>query len=534
MPQLDNFLAAVMVQRQVQRAVLLNDRQSHLFVQGQDTPGPIIPGAQLQAVLSEILPPDLKSGLQQGKLVQFPYQSPVGLFNIGVQLTDGALQVEIITQTAANARVGAVLPEEAAVATSVLSPPTLVMDGGPLPAPPPAAAVEPAAPASEAAVAAGEVPEGGVQVREYKRIQHIDEMLRMLKVRDASDLHISSKEHPYIREQGIMVKLDEYEVNEHEYLKKLLFEIAPKRNQIQWENEKDTDFSHDIEGVARYRCNLYCDRHGIGGSFRLIPSEVLTVDQLKLPKAMTELCFLSKGLVVVTGPTGSGKSTTLAALVDHVNKSRTDHIITIEDPIEFVHHNIKCLMNQREVHTHTESFARALRAALREDPDIVLVGEMRDLETIAIAIETAETGHLVFGTLHTSSAPSTVDRIIDQFPSSQQAQIRVMLSEALKGVIAQTLLRTKEGKRVAAFEILLCPTSVSNIIREGKTFQLQSQMQIGKGIGMLTMNESIVNHVKSGRVDAMEGYVKAIDKVGLVQAYKANDIPIEGVSELRE
>ncbi|HEX8465956.1 MAG TPA: type IV pilus twitching motility protein PilT, partial [Abditibacterium sp.] len=200
------------------------------------------------------------------------------------------------------------------------------------------------------------------------------------------------------------------------------------------------------------------------------------------------------------------------------------HIITIEDPVEFVHQNINCLINQREVHVHTDSFKRALRAALREDPDIVLVGEMRDLETIAIAIETAETGHLVFGTLHTTTAPSTVDRIIDQFPAEQQAQIRVMLSEALKGIIAQTLLRTKDGKRVAAHEILLVPSAVSNLIREGKTFQLPSQMQMGKAMGMRTMNESILEFVKSGRVSAHEGYVKSVDKIGLLGNYEANGI----------
>jgi len=248
------------------------------------------------------------------------------------------------------------------------------------------------------------------------------------------------------------------------------------------------------------------------------------VQQLGLPAVMTDLCKLSKGLVVVTGPTGSGKSTTLAALVDHVNKTRDDHIITIEDPVEFVHNNIKCLINQREVHVHTGSFKRALRAALREDPDIVLVGEMRDLETISIAIETAETGHLVFGTLHTTTAPSTVDRIIDQFPADQQAQIRVMLSESLKGVIAQTLLRTIDGKRVAAHEILLVPTAVANLIREGKTFQLPSQMQIGKAHGMVSMNDSIVHFVKAGRVSPLEGYIKAVDKLSLLQSYESNGI----------
>jgi twitching motility protein PilT len=362
--------------------------------------------------------------------------------------------------------------------------------------------------------------------RGTRKIEHLDELFRMMKEVEASDLHLSSGEVPMIRLHGMMRKLDEYEVSSHEFLYEKLMQIAPERNREQWDEEKDTDFAYDLEGIARYRCNFFADRKGIGAVFRLIPSEVLTVEQLKLSHAITDLCFLSKGLVVVTGPTGSGKSTTLAAMIDFINKNREDHLITIEDPIEFVHKNIKCLVNQREVHVHTEGFKRALRAALREDPDIVLVGEMRDLETIAIAIETAETGHLVFGTLHTTTAPSTVDRIIDQFPPEQQAQIRVMLSESLKGVIAQTLLRTKDGKRVAAHEILLVPSSVSNIIREGKTFQLPSMMQIGKKQGMVTMNDSILEHVKSGRVDPMEGYVKSVDKLSLLSSYRANDIPI--------
>jgi len=227
-----------------------------------------------------------------------------------------------------------------------------------------------------------------------------------------------------------------------------------------------------------------------------------------------DLCNLSKGLVVVTGPTGSGKSTTLCAMIDAINKNRDDHILTIEDPIEFVHENQKCLINQREVHNHTESFKDALRAALREDPDIVLVGEMRDLETISIAIETAETGHLVFGTLHTTTAASTVDRIIDQFPADRQQQIRVMLSESLKGVIAQTLLPKKGGGRVAALEVLIVTPAISNLIREGKTFQIPSAMQTGKTHGMVVLNDALFSLVQKGIVEPRDAYIKAVDKVG--------------------
>jgi len=262
----------------------------------------------------------------------------------------------------------------------------------------------------------------------------------------------------------------------------------------------------------------------MGAVFRQIPTKIPTMEQLGLPKEIIDLCWLSKGFVVVTGPTGSGKSTTLAALINHINENRSDHIITIEDPIEFVHENKKCLLNQREIGTHTLGFKRALRAALREDPDIVLVGEMRDLETISIAIETAETGHLVFGTLHTTTAPSTVDRIIDQFPADRQTQIRVMLSETLRGVIAQTLCRKIGGGRSAAYEVLIVNTAVSNLIREGKTFQIPSLMQTQRAIGMRTLNDSLFELVKGKLVEAKEAYVKAVDKSSLIALYERGGI----------
>jgi twitching motility protein PilT len=241
----------------------------------------------------------------------------------------------------------------------------------------------------------------------------------------------------------------------------------------------------------------------------------MTVEELSLSPTILNLCTLRKGLVLVTGPTGSGKSTTLAAMIDYINRTRSDHIVTIEDPIEFVHADRRCLINQREVSTHTMSFKRALRAALREDPDVVLIGEMRDLETISIALETAETGHLVFGTLHTTSAVSTVDRIIDQFPADRQSQIRVMLSESLRGVIAQTLCRRIGGGRVAALEVLLASTAVSNLIREAKTFQIPSLMQVGRSAGMMPLNEALFDLVKRGEVSAAEAHSHAIDKAGL-------------------
>jgi twitching motility protein PilT len=333
-----------------------------------------------------------------------------------------------------------------------------------------------------------------------------------MKQLDASDLHLSSNVAPMMRRHGEMQVLEPRAPFTHDELRELLLEIMPERNKAEFEERSDTDFAYTIEGLCRFRANVFMDRHGIGAVFRQIPFEILSSEKLGIPAKVKDLCWLSKGLVLVTGPTGSGKSTTLAALIDFINRNRADHLITIEDPVEFVHENKKCLVNQREVGTHTKSFKAALRAALREDPDIVLVGEMRDLETISIAIETAETGHLVFGTLHTTSAMSTVDRIIDQFPADQQAQIRVMLSESLRGVIAQVLCKKKGGGRVAAYEILISTSAVANLIREGKTVQLRSVMQTGRNLGMQTMNDHLLEHVKNGLVEPQEAYMKSNDK----------------------
>ena len=276
---------------------------------------------------------------------------------------------------------------------------------------------------------------------------------------------------------------------------------------------------------------MFADRRGPGAVFRVIPSKILTAEQLGLSQHILNLCHLNKGLILVTGPTGSGKSTTLCAMIDYINRTRPDHIITIEDPIEFVHDNQKCLINQREVRTHTDSFKDALRAALREDPDIILVGELRDLETVAIAIETAETGHLVFGTLHTTTAASTVDRVIDQFPSDRQAQIRIMLSESLKGVIAQTLCRKIGGGRAAALEVLIATQAVSNLIREGKTFQIPSIMQVNKANGMVSLNDALMDLVTKKIVEPAEAYAKAVDKAGFDAALKRAGINLGGPAD---
>jgi twitching motility protein PilT len=332
----------------------------------------------------------------------------------------------------------------------------------------------------------------------------------------ASDLHLSCGMPPLVRKDGSIQPLDPAAaVLTPEAVIALLDPIIPEKNKKEFEERHDTDFAYEIPGLARFRANIFVDRKGRGAVFRVIPSSILTAEKLGLSPAILTLCRLNKGLVLVTGPTGSGKSTTLCAMVDYINRNRDDHMITIEDPIEFVHENKKCLINQREVHTHTDGFKQALRAALREDPDIVLVGEMRDLETVAIAIETAETGHLVFGTLHTTTAASTVDRVIDQFPPDRQAQIRVMLSESLKGVISQTLCKKIGGGRVAALEVLIVTPAVSNLIREAKTFQIASMMQVGKATGMVTLNDALADLAISKKLVAPEeAYSKAVDKPG--------------------
>jgi twitching motility protein PilT len=348
----------------------------------------------------------------------------------------------------------------------------------------------------------------------------LNEMIKL----NASDLHLSTGSKPLMRIDGDMEILEEYEIVEEDNLLNQLKNIAPKENIEEFEKTNDTDLAYEIKGLARFRTNIFRDHRGVCVVFRQIPSEIIPSDKLGIPNEVIELCKIPKGLILVTGPTGSGKSTTLAALIDHINSTTKSHIITIEDPVEFVHPNKKSLINQREVHTHTQSFKKALRAALREDPDVILVGEMRDLETIAIAIEMAVTGHLVFGTLHTATAVGTVDRIVDQFPADRQSQIKSMLADALIGVVSQVLCKRKEKGRVAAYEILIVTPSVSNLIRESKTFQIPSLMQTGKGIGMRLMNDSLYQLVEKGIVEPKEALNKAIDKDELRRKLKTNGL----------
>jgi twitching motility protein PilT len=348
----------------------------------------------------------------------------------------------------------------------------------------------------------------------------LDLLLRELASSAASDLHLRSGQPPVYRRHGELVRTDAPAI-EPPQLEAMLHAIMSPTITQEFADNSDADWAYEIEGVARFRCNAGRDRFGPFAVFRVIPTTVPTADELGLSREVQNLCYLTKGLVVVTGPTGSGKSTTLAAMVDLINRTRTDHILTIEDPIEFVHQSKSCLVTQRQVGVHTKSFKGALRAALREDPDVVLVGEMRDLETVSIAIETAETGHLVFGTLHTTTAASTIDRIIDQFAADRQSQVRVMLSESLRGVIAQTLCKKKGGGRVAAREILLSIPAVSNLIREGKTFQIPSIMQTNKRAGMVTLNDNLLQLVDDGLVEPQEAYMKAVDKSSFAGMLKA-------------
>lgn len=363
------------------------------------------------------------------------------------------------------------------------------------------------------------VPDEGVYL-----MAEIDRYLRLMGEHKTSDLHLSTGVRPMFRKDGTMVPLKGDEPLTNERTTELMLGIAPERNKEEFQETHDTDFAYELEGVGRFRVNIFMDHKGVCGVLRLIPSEIMTMEELNLPKTLRRFCDLKKGLVLVTGPTGSGKSTTLAAMIDYINDSRREHIITIEDPIEFVHQNKMCLINQREVHTHTMGFKNALRAALREDPDIVLVGEMRDLETTHIAMETAETGHLVFGTLHTTTATSTVNRLIDQFPADQQEQIRAMLSSSLKGVIAQTLMKKKGGGRVAALEVLVVTPAVSSLIRESKVTQVMSIMQTSKKEGMTLLTDEMIRLIKEDVVEPSEVLAHSVDKGIMLREFEVHNI----------
>lgn len=333
----------------------------------------------------------------------------------------------------------------------------------------------------------------------------IDKLFRLMAQQQASDMHLSAGSPPYLRVHGEMLAVNHPPLD-HAAVQSLVYEIINEKQRQDFAQRWELDTSYTVDGVGRFRVNLFMQNRGLGGVFRIIPEKIQSTKELNIPRGIIELINVPRGLVLVTGPTGSGKSTTLASLIDEINSTRKEHIITIEDPIEFVHVNKRSLINQREVSSHTKSFTNALRAALREDPDIILVGELRDLETIQLAMTAAETGHLVFGTLHTNNAAKTVDRIIDVFPDNQQAQIRVMLAESLRGVVAQSLLpRADRAGRVAAYEILTNTFAVANLIREGKTHQIPSVMQTQAESGMMTFESHIAKLITEGKVEKSVG-----------------------------
>jgi twitching motility protein PilT len=356
----------------------------------------------------------------------------------------------------------------------------------------------------------------------------IDELLEHMVTLNASDLHVTAGTPPVVRVRGEVERLDGFEAFTPEDTQQLLYRILSSEQQKHLELKRQLDFSHSIPGLARFRVNVYFQRESIGAAFRLIPAELKTLEELGIPATLHQLAEKPRGLVLITGPTGSGKSTTLAALIDEINRNRSEHILTIEDPIEFLHRHKRCIVNQREIGPDATSFAEALRAALRQDPDVILVGEMRDLETISTALTAAETGHLVFGTLHTQSAPSTIDRIIDVFPSEQQEQVRIQIASSLQGVVTQALLPTADGVgRTPALEILLPDDAVRNLIRQGKVEQIYSVMQTNSGRGMQTMEQSLADLIQRRVVNFDIGLACSSRPAQLIGLLERAGFPIE-------
>jgi twitching motility protein PilT len=485
MAQIDRLLAAVVTQRG-EALRLVGDDAAHVVAAGSARPltRQVLSAQQVLALLQEIAPADAAREIEAGRPVSFRYVTAEGSFVARLDVADGRWSAAISLDGVGDVR--RVTGDQVAV---------------------------PAGPGAAA-------PKAGGEARESAARTAMERLLRMLVESGGSDLHLRCGERPIVRRDGDLVRLEEAELDDAT-LSAMLLSIMPARNRSEFGETNDTDFAHEITGLARFRANALRDRLGAAAVFRVIPATIITADQLGLPACVQQLCQLTKGLVLVTGPTGSGKSTTLCAMIDLINRTRSEHILTIEDPIEFVHPNKRCLITQRQVGVHTGSFKTALRAALREDPDIVLVGELRDLDTVAIAVETAETGHLVFGTLHTTTAAGTVDRLIGQFPADRQDQIRVALSESLRGVISQTLCRKIGGGRVAAQEILLTIPAVSNLIREGKMFQIPTVMQTSKRLGMMTLNDALMDLVERKLVEPREAYGKAVEKAAFAAALKA-------------
>ena len=488
-------LDALIEQLKVHKAdALLLEAQNSLFLaKGADTI-PLVNARLSNDHIVELLwgsaPPDARLSIERGESIDFVYVSPAGPAHIDFRTVEGRYFARVTLTDYADS------VDHVGDSRSSLAPP-LSREGDPIDATPMASAAPPS-------LASGPVPPPILET-------HFDIFLRT----GASDLHLTAGLPAMIRSaDGEIRELVEVPESDPTELEQMLMQIMPQQNRDEWLRTRDTDFAYDLPS-ARLRVNVFCDMRGPCASFRRIPGDIVPLEDLGLPTSVMELCRLKKGLVLVTGPTGSGKSTTLAAMIDWINENRADHIVTIEDPIEFVHTPKRCLIHQRQVGVHTLSFARALRAALREDPDIILVGEMRDLETIATAIELAETGHLVLGTLHTTTAATTVDRIVDMFQADKQEQVRQMLAESLKGVLSQTLCKRKEGGRVMAVELLLVTTAVSNMIRDKKTYQLGSVMQTSRALGMRTLNDALMELVKTNVIEPQEALDRAVDKVGM-------------------
>jgi twitching motility protein PilT len=514
MAQLDRFLS-VLVSNKATALVMTEGDLATLMI--NESPRTVmkqpLTSAQILTLVREIAPQNSPHNLDAKGGVRFTYSSTDGTFDVSLSQADGKLSARVEPSNGSSN--GAHSAPAAAVAgfeSNSQNGVSAHVDEAPR-------AVEAAPAPAPVAKAPASHPPAAAKVND-RALDKIEDLLRSLVTRKASDLHLRVGSPPMLRANGEIAPIRDHAPLTNDDIEGMLAAVMLPQNRTEFAEINDSDFAHEIPGVGRFRGNALRERKGTGAVFRAIPAAVVTVEQMGLSQEVQRLCQLTKGLVLVTGPTGSGKSTTLCALIDLINRTREDHVITIEDPIEFVHESKKCLITQRHVGVHTTSFKHALRAALREDPDIVLVGELRDLETVSMAIETAETGHLVFGTVHTSSAVSTVDRVIDQFPPDRQAQIRVMLSDSLKGVISQVLCKKIGGGRVAAREVMLSTPSVSNLIREGKTFQLPSVLQTSRRLGMVTMNDALIELVDGNLVEPQEAYLKATDKVGIVNMLK--------------